>query len=80
MQAAAPPKVASAPPRLCIFRHGPLDGWGEKQGCEALLPLSGPDGLVACQHQGDELAGCGALSPLFPLPALAGELVQARLD
>ena len=59
MQAAAPPKVAIGPPRLCTFRCGPLDGWGEKQGYEALLPLSGPDGLVACQHQGDGLAGSG---------------------
>ena len=71
--------MASAPPRLCTFRRGPLDGSGEKQGREALLPLSGPDGLVACQHQGDGLAGSDGLPWLPLLPALAGELAPAQL-
>ena len=80
MEAAAPPKVASAPPRLCTFRRGPLSCWGENPGCEALLPLSGPDGLVACQHQGDGLAGSDGLPWLSVLPALAAHLAPAQLD
>ena len=76
MDAAAPPKVASAPPRLCIFRRGPLHGWGEKQVRGGGLPLSGPDGLVACQHQGDGLAGSGDWSQQPRLTALAVALVH----
>ena len=79
MQAAAPPKVASAPPRLCTFRRGLVHGWGENQGREALLPLSGPDGLVACQNQGDGLAGSDGLSWLSLLPDLAAPLASAQL-
>ena len=80
MDVAAPPTVASAPPRLCTFRRGPLDGWGEIPGREAGLPLSGPDGLVACQHQGDGLAGSGDWSQLPRLTALAVHLAPAQLD
>ena len=80
MQAAASPTVASAPPRLCTFRRGPLDGWGVIPGREAGLPLSGPDGLVACQHQGDGLAGSDGLPWLSVLPALAAHLAPAQLD
>ena len=80
MEAAAPPKVASAPPRLSTFRRGPVGGLAENPGRGGELPLSGPDGLVACQHQGEGLAGSDGLPWLSLLPALARHLALAQLD